>query len=279
MPEFLRSGLLGPGLMGLVVAGLSASFMTSFCSEINACASIIVRDLYQPLVAPGVADEDRRLVRVSYLVTGCLAVLAVAIGYAMVESQARGGGSALNVIWAWMLGGLLTCFVVPLAFRWYWGRMNGWGFAAGCLVSLVPSLAMLVRAFVPAGNILRAWPENYYTYATLATSTLACVVVSLLTPPIEAETSAGFYARVRPFGLWKDAAARARQAGLPMASAIPVGRIALNVALGLVASFALYTAPVYFLGHWPVEGAICAAIFVACVGVLYFSWYRTLPDD
>lgn len=178
-----------------------------------------------------------------------------------------------------MLGGLLTCFVVPLAFRWYWGRMNGWGFAAGCLFSLLPSLAMLVRAFVPAGNFLKAWPENYYTYATLATSTLACIIVSLLTPPIEAETSAAFYARVRPFGLWKDAARRARQAGLALATAIPVPQIILNVALGLVASFSLYMAPVYFLGHWNAEGLACTVIFGACCVALYFSWYRTLPED
>ena len=279
MPRFLKSGLLAPGLLGLVVAGLSASFMTSFCSEINACASIIVRDLYQPLVAPAVRDDDRKLVRVSYRVTGCLALLAAAIGYAMVESQARGGGSALNVIWGWMLGGLLTCFVVPLAFRWYWGRMNGWGFAAGCLVSLVPALCMLARAFVPDGNTLKAWPENYYTYATLATSTLSCILVSWLTPPIEDATSTAFYARVRPFGWWKDTAAKARQAGLPMATAIPVPQILRNVALGLVASFSLYMAPVYFLGHWNAEGGVCVAIFAACCVALYFSWYRTLPED
>ena len=279
MPNFLQSGLLGPGLLGLVVAGLSASFMTSFCSEINACASIIVRDLYQPLVAPQVADADHKLVRVSYGVTGVLALLAAVIGYAMVESQAHGGGSALNVIWGWMLGGLLTCFVVPLAFRWYWGRMNGWGFAAGCLASLVPSLAMLARAFVADGNILRAMPENYYTYITLATSTLACIVVSLVTPPTEGETSAAFSARVRPFGLWKNAAALARDAGLPLATAIPVPRILRNVALGLVASFSLYMAPVYFLGHWNADGLVCTSIFAACCVALYFSWYRTLPDD
>lgn len=279
MPRFLQSGLLGPGLLGLVVAGLSASFMTSFCSEINACASIIVRDLYQPLLAPQVADSDRKLVKVSYVVTGLLALLAAIIGYAMVESQAHGGGSALNVIWGWMLGGLLTCFVVPLAFRWYWGRMNGWGFAGGCLASLVPSLAMLMRAFVPAGNILKAWPDNYYTYVTLATSTIACIIVSLLTPPIEGETSAAFYARVRPFGLWKDAEKRARAAGLALATAIPVPQIILNVALGLVASFSLYMAPVYFLGHWNAEGGLCACLFVACCAGLYFSWYRTLPED
>jgi len=349
MPEFLRSGLLVPGLLGLVVAGLSASFMTSFCSEINACASIVVRDLYQPLFARKLADTDRKLVKVSYLMTAGLAGLAILIGYAMVESQRGDGrltldefkagihapvkpgggidlsqsvedvfrrldrngdgvlsleefkagsitgedparaedyfrkldkkGSALDKIWGWMLGGLLTCFVVPLAFRWYWGRMNGWGFAAGCLASLVPSLAMLVRAFVPEGHFLKLWPENYYTYATLATSTLSCIVVSLLTPPIEPETSAAFYARVRPFGLWKDAARRAELAGLTMATAIPVPRIVLNVALGLVASFALYMAPVYFLGHWPAEGSICAAIFGTCAVALYFTWYRTLPED
>lgn len=279
MPKFIQSGLLAPGLLGLVIAGLAASFVTSFCSEINACASIIVRDLYQPLVAPEVKDSDQKLVWVSYLVTGCLALLAIVLGYAMVESQARGGGSALNVIWGWMLGGLLTCFVVPLAFRWYWERMNGWGFAAGCLVSLVPSLAMLLRAFVPEGNFLRAWPESYYTYITLATSTLACVVVSWLTPAIEEETTTAFYARVRPFGLWKNAAAKAAQAGLPLVTAIPVRLVLLNVAVGLIASFSLYMAPVYFLGHWNTEGLICSGIFVVCCVILYRTWYRTLPED
>jgi hypothetical protein len=61
--------------------------------------------------------------------------------------------------------------------------------------------------------------------------------VSLLTPPIEDETTTAFYARVRPFGFWRDAAAKAKAAGLAMATAIPVPRIILNVALGLVASF------------------------------------------
>jgi hypothetical protein len=58
-----------------------------------------------------------------------------------------------------------------------------------------------------------------------------------------------------------------------------VPRIILNVALGLVASFALYMAPVYFLGHWITEGIICTAIFAACCVILYFTWYKTLPED
>jgi Na+/proline symporter len=279
MPLFLQSGLLRPGLLGLVVAGLSASFMTSFCSEINACASILVRDLYQPLVRPSVPDESREFVVASYVATGLLASIAIAVGFGMVESQRSGNGSALNIIWAWMLGGLLTCIVVPLALRWYWGRMNGWGFAAGCLAGLVPSLMMLTRSFVSPDSFLGSFPVNYYIYTTLAVSAIACVVVTLMTPRIEDEVSAGFYAKVRPFGLWKAARRAALVMGIPMATPLSFPLVVFNVAVGLVASFSLYMAPIYFFGHWPIDSAICSAIFVVSAVVLYFTWYKTLPND
>jgi hypothetical protein len=64
-----------------------------------------------------------------------------------------------------------------------------------------------------------------------------------------------------------------------LATAIPVPQILLNVALGLVASFSLYMAPVYFLGHWNAEGLLCTALFAGCCLALYFSWFRTLPED
>ena len=88
-----------------------------------------------------------------------------------------------------------------------------------------------------------------------------------------------FYAKVRPFGFWKDAATKAKLAGLKMATAIPVPQIILNVVLGLVASFSLYMAPVYFLGHWNLDGSVCCGIFAISCLVLYFTWYRTLPED
>jgi solute:Na+ symporter, SSS family len=279
MPLFLGSGLLRPGMLGFVVAGLSASFMTSFCSEINACASIVVRDLYQPLVRPHVPDQSREFIVASYVATGALALVAIFAGYGMVESQNSGNGSALNVIWAWMLGGLLTCLVIPLALRWYWGRMNGWGFAAGCLAGLVPSLMMLARNFTSADGFLASIPVNHFIYTTLAVSAIACIAVTFATPRIEDEVSARFYARVRPFGLWKDAETGARFLGLPMATALSFPLVALNVVIGLVASFSLYMAPIFFFGHWPTDGAVCSAIFVGCTVLLYFTWYKTLPND
>ncbi len=279
MPLFLRAGLLKPGLLGLVVAGLSASFMTSFCSEINACASIIVQDLYRPLIRPNLAGDSKELVKMGYAVTILLAVMAIVFGYAIVEAKDYGSSSALNVIWAWMLGGLLTCLVVPLALRWYWGRMNGWGFSAGCLAGLVPSLAMLASGFVSKESLLGRLPINGYIYLTLIVSTLACIVVSLLTQPIEREASAQFYAQVRPFGFWSEARATALSLSLPMAPALSASLAAVNVVVGLIASFSLFMAPIYFLGRWVGDGVICSLIFGVCVVVLYFTWYRKLPND
>ena len=279
LPLFLQSGLLRPGLLGLVVAGLSAAFMTSFCSEINACASIVVRDLYQPLLRSKLPDDSREFVKISYAATGLLALVAIAVGFAMVESQRSGNGSALNVIWSWMLGGLLTCLVVPLAFRWYWGRMNGWGFSAGCLAGLVPSFFMLARNFVSPTGFLGSIPESIYIYSILAVSTIACIAVSLLTPRLEDDVSAAFYAKVRPFGLWRHEEFNARKMGLPMASALCFPLVVLNIVLGLVATYSLYMTPVYVLGHWLLNAVICATTFTACAIVLYFTWYKTLPND
>jgi Na+/proline symporter len=279
MPLFLRSGLLRPGLLGLVVAGLSASFMTSFCSEINACASIIVQDLYRPLLRPDLPGDSPELVRVGYGATVVLALMAIVFGYVIVEAKDYGSSSALNVVWAWMLGGLLTCLVVPLALRWYWGPMNGWGFSAGCLAGLVPSLLMLAGGFASKASLLGRFPVNDYIYLTLVVSTVACIGVSLMTPPLEKEVSAQFYAQVRPFGLWSRARVTALALGLTMAPALSAPLAAVNVLIGLVASFSLFMAPVYFLGRWPADGVICTLVFCACVVVLYFTWYRKLPND
>ena len=114
---------------------------------------------------------------------------------------------------------------------------------------------------------------------TLIVSTVSCVVVSVLTPPIELEWSAQFYAKVRPFGAWAQARKSAEALGLKMAPELSAPLAALNVVVGLVASFSLFVSPVYFLGRWFADAATCALIFCVCVTVLFFTWYRRLPSD
>ena len=95
--------------------------------------------------------------------------------------------------------------------------MNGWGFSAGCIAGLIPSLLMLASGFASKNSLLNHFPVNDYIYVTLLVSTVACIGVSLMTPPLEREVTAEFYAKVRPFGLWSEARMTALSLGLSMA--------------------------------------------------------------
>ncbi len=272
LPLFTISNLLAPGVRGLVLATLAAAFMSTFSSEVNAAASIIVHDLWQPLFR---ADRENAPgnMAASYAATFLLVVGSMVCGYLFVEN------SSLNALWTWMLGGLVTCIVVPLALRWYWGRMNGWGFAAGCVVGLVPSLAMLSKQFTPPETWVHSIPNATLTYSILLLSLAACIVVSYVTRPVEARHIDGFYRRVRPFGLWGSVRRRALASGEPANAPLKLRFIPINLVLGLVATYALYMTPVYFMGRWFTEAAIAGGIFLACAAVLYFTWLRTLPEE
>jgi len=271
MPLFLQSSLLVTGVKGLVIAGLVAAYMSTFSSEVNATASIIVRDIIQPLTGRHKEDEEGGMI-LSYAATALLVVATMGLGYLFVVR------SNLNAVWMWLLGGMVTCYVVPLALRWYWGRMNGWGSAAGSVIGLVPALVMLSKQFVGEDAWVQGIPDNVFTYVILFLSLVTCVVVSLLTRPVDPEHIDGFYRSVRPFGLWGAIKARAEASGKPMSSSLRPGLILVNLPLGIIATYALYMAPVYFMGKWLAEAAVCAAVFAACCVALYFTWYRTLPE-
>jgi solute:Na+ symporter, SSS family len=116
--------LIPAGLRGLLIAALLAAFLSSFSSTVNAAASMVVRDLVQPLRPhlPG-----KTLIRISYLAT-----LLVVTGGVVIGLRA---GSIKN-IWVWMLAGVIGATLIPNVLRWYWWRFNGWGYAWGILGGL-----------------------------------------------------------------------------------------------------------------------------------------------
>ena len=274
VPLFLQSNLLVSGVKGLVVTGLVAAYMSTFSSEVNASASILVRDIVQPLTGRHLDDESGGMIA-SYLATTALVVITMVLGYTFSENA----GSTLNAVWIWMLGGLITCIVVPLALRWYWGRMNGWGYTAGSVVGLLPALAMLLKQFVSADHWLKDYPDSYFTYLILGLSLITCIVVSLLSRPVDSAYIDEFYRRVRPFGFWGQIKRRALVAGQPANSPLSPLMILVNLPVSIAAMYSLYMAPVYFMGKWFTESTICIGVFIACCATLYVTWYKTLPED
>jgi Na+/proline symporter len=265
--------MLGHGMMGFMVAALVAVYMSTFSGEVNAVASIIVRDIYEPLFRHEKDAEEGGHVWPNYVATAGMVIASLVLGYIFTES------SSLNRIWSWMLGGLLTCIVVPLALRWYWGRMNGWGYSAGTVVGLIPSLMMLSKQFAGKDAWVQHIPDAWFTYSILGLSLVTCIVVSLVTPPVEAEQIDDFYRKVRPFGFWNGVAERALGDGKPANSPISFWVALVNIVIGMVATYTLYMSPVYLMGKWYAEAATCLGIFAACSIALYFTWYKTLPEN
>ena len=57
MPAILQR-YLPDGVRGIVIAGLLAAFMSTFSSTVNAGASFVVRDLWQPIFRPDATSEE-----------------------------------------------------------------------------------------------------------------------------------------------------------------------------------------------------------------------------
>jgi len=271
-PLYVQSNLLVPGLRGLVIATLAASYMSAFSSEVNAAASIFVHDIFQPLFQHD-DEKAKGNIYASYIATAAIVCAALGCGYMFTEY------SSLNGVWGWMLGGLITCVVVPLAMRWYWGRMNGWGFATGCVIGFVPSLMLLSKQFVSQDAWVQSIPNGYFTYAILGLSFVTAIAVSLLTKPVDPKYIDPFYRRVRPFGFWSGIKERALASSEPANTQLKLKFIPVNVVVGVIASYALYMTPVYCMGRWFGTAAISFGIFTTCAFVLYFTWFKTLPKD
>lgn len=259
MPMVLRD-CMPAGVRGLVLAGLFAAFMSTFSSTVNSAASFIVRDIWQPLER--YRPDDRQAVRFSYFATVFVVLFGIAAG-SLAESIAQ--------IWNWIMMALGAAVLVPNVLRWYWWRMNGWGYSAGTLAGLLLSLAVLFRPEMPA----------WWSFALISGASLGIsAAVSVLTPPVDREILVNFYNSVRPFGLWGAVREETGLRGKEAADASESAWLAVvNVVLGMVVIACIYLAPMYLVGRWYKPAAACLGVAGAAAGVMYFTWYRNLPRD
>jgi len=259
MPMVLHE-YMPAGVRGFVIAGLLAAFMSTFSSTINCGASYIVRDFWQRFVVP--EADQHHLVRVSYVATVGIVIVGVVIGF-----QAK----SIAQIWGWIMMALGAGVVIPNVLRWYWWRMNGWGYAAGTLAGI---LFALIALFAPGAPL-------YVTFPIIsAGSLIACIAATMLTPPVHADILASFYANVRPFGFWRPVRAHAPLTPEQLAdTSESAWRAVLNTALGMVAILGCFLFPMYLVGHWHVRALVCVSVALVASIALAFTWYPYLPRD
>lgn len=246
------------GIRGLVIAGFIAAFMSTFSSIVNSGASFIVRDIWQPYFRP--EATGRQAIRVSHLASLLMVALGLVIGF---------NATSIAQIWSWIMMALGAGVVVPNVLRWYWWRLNGWGYSVGTLGGMLLSLVALIFPEIPM-----------YVFFPLVCSfsLLTSIVVSLKTEPVRKDQLVDFYTTVRPFGLWKPIRQQCGLSHSELTKKAEGGRLALlNVGIGMCAITGLYLAPMFLVGHWYTRAVIWFIVLIISIVILKFTWYDNLP--
>jgi Na+/proline symporter len=255
--------MLPVGLVGFMLAALLSGFLATFSSTVNGGAAYLVKDVYQRYINP--QADARTLVRASYIASALLIVTGLVIS---------AFGTSINAAFLWIFGTLAAGILPPNVLRWYWWRLNGWGYAAGVLSGMVLSLGQVVLDTTMLDTPL----PLYIGFPVIAiASTLVTIFVAMATPPTEADVLQDFYRHVQPAGAWGPVVARIKSLDRERYRESTFGRDAFNTAAALVAICALYVGTLYLVLHRHGVAASCFVVTLALVGVLSVTWYRHLP--
>ncbi|RPH99016.1 MAG: sodium:solute symporter [Calditrichaeota bacterium] len=171
------------GLKGFLVAGLMAAAMSTFDSTVNAGAAYWVKDIYQGYLKPNATKKQL----MSHSRWASIVIVILGLFFSIFIKN-------INEIWGWITMSIGAGLMIPMLVRWYWWRLNGYGFAFGTIAGMV--VAVLQKAFYP--HI----PEYWQFIVVSGSSLLVMVLVTLATPPTDENVLRDFYKRTRSFGFW-----------------------------------------------------------------------------
>ena len=257
---YIINNFLPAGVVGLTLAGLLAAFMSTFDSTVNAGAAYLVNDIYKRYINPN--GSSKRYILASYICTILVVVVGITFGF-----MTRSIGS----ITAWLVAGLWGGYVAPNVLKWYWWRLNGFGYFAGMISGII--LALCFPVVFPNLSAINSFPF------ILVISVIAAVIASLLTPPEDEETLKKFYTTVRPWGFWKPVYDKVIAENPDFKRNTNFKRDMVNIVVGIAWQSSLTLIPIYFAirkhdGFW-ISVVVCAITWV----FLHKNWYCKLEDD
>lgn len=249
------------GLVGILLAGLLAAFMSTFDSTVNAGAAYLVNDVYKRYVNPNA--PARRYVRFGYLCSILLVIVAIVVGIHI---------KSIHGITTWIAFGLYGGYVTPNILKWHWWRFNGYGYFAGMIGGVVAALVPLL--VVPDMNRMYILPFS------LAVSAVVSVVVCLRTPPESDEVLQSFYRTVRPWGFWKPVYDKIVLTNPNLQKNTNFARDAFNVGVGIIWQLTLNIIPICIVIRQYRTLWLSVVVLVVTSAIMKFSWYDKLgPGD
>ena len=252
-------------LLGILLAGFMAAFMSTVATQLNWGSSYLVEDFYRRFIKKDASESH-------YVNASRLATIFLVVAAAWVSMQLQSVSEGWKIVLELGAG---TGGVYLL--RWYWWRVNAWSEISAMAAALVTTLALRNHTLWQS---LIGRPEPFSgsdpvifaktTLCTTAITTLVWLGVTLLTPAEPGQTLVDFYRRVRPdIRGWKPIA---RVSGIEEITQ-DLGK---NLASWLIGCIFVYTA-LASIGQFCFGRALPGFLFALVCVASGVALYRLMP--
>jgi solute:Na+ symporter, SSS family len=259
------------GLLGFLIAGLLAAFMSNFAATVNAAPPYFVNDIYKRFINPNASPKT--YVRLSYLASFAVVVIGVAIGWRV---------TSVNQVVVWIVSGLWGGYTASNVLKWYWWRFNGYGYFWGMITGIASALGMpsIVSQVPFVQRLLSTYSINMDVVIifpiVVVISLIGCLLGTLLTKPEDDAVLMDFYRRVRPWGFWGPVLKKVLAEDPGFKRNKDFFRDMFNITVGIVWQIALVALPLYIVIHEFGRAGLASAIILVTSLILKFTWYDHL---
>jgi len=253
---------LPTGLLGLMIAGMLAAYVSTIATHLNWGTSYLVHDFYRRFVKA--EASEKHYVLVARLMTAVLMLIAAGLTFVL-ESASRGFTLLLSI-------GAGTGLLYLL--RWYWWRVNAWAEVAAMGGSF--TTAVIFEIIRRTGTPIA---DHVSLLATVGVTSVVWIAAAFLGPKTDRATLVNFYKLVRPAGPgWKLVQA---EAGVgPSPDSLPQAMLGWMLGCAFVYS-ALFGSGSFLYGNMA-QGAVFSVVFVLSgFGVLKVlqGFWKTSSDN
>lgn len=253
------SNFIPTGLLGLLLAGLIAAFMSTYAAYVNAGPAYIVNDIYKKFINPNASNK--RYIRMSYLVSFAVVIIGITFGL-FIES--------IDSATKWIVSSLYGGYTAANILKWIWWRFNGYGYFWGMLSGMIASL--FIPLLFPDASALNTFP------IILFVSTVGSVAGSLLTSPDNEDVLKKFYSSVRPWGFWDPIYEKVKAEQPHFKKNRGFKRDMLNSIIGIAWQMSMVVMPIYLVIREYQSMIVSIALFVSTSFLLKIYWYDKLED-
>jgi len=281
LPESLAR-FVPVGILGFLIAGLLAAFMSNFAATVNAAPAYLVNDIYKRFINPHA--PARRYVTLSYLASFGVVVVGVSFGYIT---------QSINSAMQWIVNGLWGGYMVSNVLKWYWWRFNGWGYFWGMVTGIgsalvLPLVMPLVLSLLDPSvrslfgdrtadvMVLLGHPITSFPLI-LVISLAGALIGTYMNEPENDAVLMEFYRRVRPWGFWGPVHEKVVKADPGFQRNKDFYRDMFNIAVGIVWQTCFVLAAMYFVTRNWRNTIISLVVLAITFVILKKTWYNRLP--